>query len=175
MPPVFRSGFPERVILSHWNVRYLQTSAAPGDIDHLLCHCPRFASGRRTVSDALRRWDDGPLSLQMLLEQRPHRTLAHKAIKALSRFFRATGLYESLQLLYSATTTYASAQLLTIFFFPFPPLSSSYSFFPFPQPRVAYWACVWLTSLLSLLFSSFLRCFRSSFLPEIPFLTVTRR
>uniref|UniRef100_L7LSY4 ribonuclease H n=1 Tax=Rhipicephalus pulchellus TaxID=72859 RepID=L7LSY4_RHIPC len=66
------------------------------DIDHLLCRCPRFASERRTLSAVMRRLDDRPLSVQMLLEHRPHRSSANKAVKALLCFLRTTGLCERL-------------------------------------------------------------------------------
>ena len=66
------------------------------NIEHLLCHCPRFASERQVLSNALRRLDDRPISVQVLLEHRPHVSTAHKAVKALLCFLRRTGLCERL-------------------------------------------------------------------------------
>lgn len=65
-------------------------------LDHLLCHCPRFVEERKTLAETLRQLDDRPLSIQTLLEHRPHRSSAHKALKALLRFLKMTGLRERL-------------------------------------------------------------------------------
>lgn len=66
------------------------------DIDHLICHCPRFASERQKLSDALRQLDDRPLSVQMLLEHRHRLSSAQKAVKAVLCFLRTTGLCDHL-------------------------------------------------------------------------------
>lgn len=65
-------------------------------IDHLLCHCPRYAQERQELANALKKLDNRTLSVQVLLEHRPHRSSAHKAVKALLCFLRTTGLCQRL-------------------------------------------------------------------------------
>ena len=65
-------------------------------ISHLLCECPRFSAPRQELSNALDKLDNRPMSEQRVLGPWPSRSSAQKALKALLRFLRTTGLRDRL-------------------------------------------------------------------------------
>lgn len=65
-------------------------------IAHFLCECPRFSAPRKELSRVLDELDKHSLSEEQVLGHWPRPSLAQKALKALLRFLRRTGLRDRL-------------------------------------------------------------------------------
>lgn len=65
-------------------------------LQHIICDCPRYDIQRQSLASALAHLDLRRMSVDVILECRPHRTLQLKVTKALLQFLKATDLHKRL-------------------------------------------------------------------------------